>query len=610
MAPHGLGRCVCAFYFLQGWCMAFPSVAVLMVMKTTVAPDSVQASWLQSLFVVGWCLKPLYGALVDWMTALHDARWFGDRTDVLGEPLTWALLGCALQTAASGGLATQHRPGDAVASVGVYVAWMVLSNVGASLSDVVVDGVQVKWIRYLDTNADSGRCGSPSEYGGAFQSVVNAARLLGGGFGALAGAELYTASGAGDVWLWQTLGVGAQGVCVLAMLTSADHAVVTVRTLSLCASPGKVATWRDQRRAALLARKGAGPPRASQTGGEADAAEAAAAAVAGPERAPDAEAEAEAEAEAQAEAAEAEAPASDRTPLCEAPASDGGAPAARLRQLRESVDCARMVLFMFLYHATPSMSETWAYYTVDSAGLGLQPRQLALLSLFSSCMAACGSLLYTSWAAVRAVSRRRLIVYCDLVGSVTALPVVLLIARPDVIDWTDSWAVAAVYGGCFVVADVVSGLKHVPIMHASAAFTPRRSSTRAYSVIMTAHNVGGIASGLGGGALGRAWGVTEGGFGDLLGFALTCHAVGVLSVAFVALIPREPGVVAARRRGGRGYSTARARSESDAESDAEAEAEGAAAAAAAADDAGGLTWVTASRLADEEKKLDLAQGKM
>ena len=226
-----------------------------------------------------------------------------------------------------------------------------------------------------------------------------------------------------------------------------------------------------------------------------------------------------------------------------------------------------MVLFMFLFHGTPGMGETWTYYLVDV--LGLTPSALGTLGAALSLVSALGSLLYKR-ESLSSQRRSWLLLKAGFAQGAVGFGALVFVLRPwaGAAAWRRPLAVSLALFVASAPGALLGGLMQPPIMHASAEASAQASggagvlagAAGSFSLIMTAHNAGGVLSGLLSASLCGAMGVTADSFGRLLPLFLVVQLIGALSLPLVLLVP------GGKRGSTRGYAAARQES-SDTEED-------------------------------------------
>ena len=548
-------QCLSFFYMVQGMHLSFSGVAVTMDLKRGLGADPVAASRLSSLVVAGWCLKPLYGLGVDRAGRLFESGSLSPWLEWSASPMVWGFVGALAQFFCGASVALWcGGSGGAISAGWLFVGLLLGRNTGSALCDVMVDAVQCRAIAHLDGLRSRGADGLESQTGSSHQANSSALRVAGAGVSAVAGAVAYEALGGRSVWLLQVFLDGLQIVALFSLTLAADAGTASrheARCPLSAASRREAGHRREQRRrlaaapltgsASARARRSLLAERAASSEAEAEAAP-----VARPALAAGAAAAAGPSGPASPAAAEPSGAAAAPEPERAAP------PAPPPPGARRSSGRARMAAFMLLYNGTPGMGETWTYYLLDV--LGLTPSLLGLTGMVLSLVSACGSLLYKR---SRFSSRRRsaLLLRLGLVQFVLGFGGLLFVSRPwsGSAAWGEPWAVSLALVAVSAPSALAGGLMQPAVMHASAEVSAGSGSGVAgsFSLIMTAHNVGGVVSGLLSASLCGAMGVSADSFGRLGELVVLVQLIGLASLPLVALVP-DGRVEAAR-----GYAAAR-----------------------------------------------------
>lgn len=222
---------------------------------------------------------------------------------------------------------------------------------------------------------------------------------------------------------------------------------------------------------------------------------------------------------------------------------------ARLRARGASVRDAlvrrglwRMVLFVFVFAATPSSGSAFFFFLVNK--IGFSRRFMSLLDVLDSVALLCGAVAYRF--VFRHVPLRRMLIGAILASAALGcVQLVLILRLNERLGIDDHWFALS----DDLVASFLSQLALMPLITAAARACPHGDEGTLYAGIVSVFNLASVASNFTGSYMTRRLHITQTNFDNMWLLSVACTLTSLLPLAFIGLVP-DAGIatVAADKR--------------------------------------------------------------
>ena len=217
---------------------------------------------------------------------------------------------------------------------------------------------------------------------------------------------------------------------------------------------------------------------------------------------------------------------------------------------RNRVYFCRTLAFMFFFHVSPSVGGVWSYYLLEE--LQLWQSTLSVVGAVGGVSLAIGAGLFSrpccvgknahgSRCAGSETSRWTILCIVSIVSFVMGFDVLLILNRTGQgvlgFDWGSQWCVGAALSVPAAIGGVMGGYATIPVQHAAAESCLVGKETMSFAVLMSVHNVAGGLSSLWGAGMAREFGVKAGSYGNMAALTVSCNTLGLLFCACIPLLP-------------------------------------------------------------------------
>mmetsp|Transcript_29752 Transcript_29752/g.97359 ORF Transcript_29752/g.97359 Transcript_29752/m.97359 type:complete len:570 (-) Transcript_29752:140-1849(-) len=192
----------------------------------------------------------------------------------------------------------------------------------------------------------------------------------------------------------------------------------------------------------------------------------------------------------------------------------------------------RPALFIFLWQAMPSSSQTMFYFFTNE--LGFSESFMGFVSLAGCTFSLLAVILYQTL--LSNVSIRQVVLWGTVVMTVVGAALLLLVLRINV-DWGISDEVFSI--GDRAVMSGIATLAHYPLMLLAVRICPEHVEASLYAALMSANNLGAAMSIWLGGLITQLLDITEYDYDNLWVLVVICTATGLLPLVLIQILLPE-----------------------------------------------------------------------